>query len=104
MQVKSESEVAQSLATPWTAAYQAPPSMGFSRQEYRSGVPLLMVSQFLDTTNVGAKGRSGDAQPHPRALCHTLGNPVSVPPKLGPGGQVGGVCWVSYQTKGQDAS
>ena len=26
--------------TPWTAAYQAPPSMGFSRQEYRSGVPL----------------------------------------------------------------
>ena len=28
------------LAIPWTAAYQAPPSMGFSRQEYRSGVPL----------------------------------------------------------------
>ena len=43
MKVKSESEVAQScptLATPWTAAYQAPPSMGFSRQEYWSGVPL----------------------------------------------------------------
>ena len=28
------------LATPWTAAYQAPPSMGFSRQEYWSGVPF----------------------------------------------------------------
>ena len=28
------------LATPWTAAYQAPPSMGFSRQEYWNGVPL----------------------------------------------------------------
>ena len=28
------------LATPWTASYQAPPSMGFSRQEYWSGVPL----------------------------------------------------------------
>ena len=28
------------LAIPWTAAYQAPPSMGFSRQEYWSGVPL----------------------------------------------------------------
>ena len=27
-------------ATPWTAAYQAPPSMGFSRQEYWSWVPL----------------------------------------------------------------
>ena len=43
IKVKSESEVAQScptLATPWTAAYQAPPSMGFSRQKYWSGVPL----------------------------------------------------------------
>ena len=43
MKVKSESEVAQScqlLATPWAAAHQAPPSMGFSRQEYWSGVPL----------------------------------------------------------------
>ena len=28
------------LATPWTAAYQAPPPMGFSGQEYWSGVPL----------------------------------------------------------------
>ena len=28
------------LATPWTAAYQAPPSVGFSRQEYWSGMPL----------------------------------------------------------------
>ena len=43
MQVKSESEVAQlcpTLATPWTAVHQAPPSMGFSRQKYWSGVPL----------------------------------------------------------------
>ena len=30
----------QLFATPWTAAYQAPLSMGFSRQEYWSGVPL----------------------------------------------------------------
>ena len=28
------------FATPWTAAYQAPPTMGVSRQEYWSGVPL----------------------------------------------------------------
>ena len=37
MKVRRESEVAQScptLATPWTAAYQTPPSMGFSRQKY----------------------------------------------------------------------
>ena len=30
----------QILGTPWTVAYQAPPSMGFSRQEYWSGLPL----------------------------------------------------------------
>ena len=39
VKVKSPSHV-RLLATPWTAAYQAPPSMGFSRQEYWSGVPL----------------------------------------------------------------
>ena len=39
VKVKSLSRV-QPSATPWTAAYQAPPSMGFSRQEYWSGVPL----------------------------------------------------------------
>ena len=30
----------QLFTTPWTTAHQAPPSMGFSRQEYWSGVPL----------------------------------------------------------------
>ena len=39
MKVKLLSRV-RLLATPWTAAYQGPPSMGFSRQEYWSGVPL----------------------------------------------------------------
>ena len=39
VKVKSLSRV-QLSATPWTAAHQAPPSMGFSRQEYWSGVPL----------------------------------------------------------------
>ena len=39
VKVKSLSRVWH-LATPWAAAYQAPPSMGFSRQEYWSGVPL----------------------------------------------------------------
>ena len=37
------------LATPWTAAYQAPPSMGFSRQEYWSGVPLPSPNKVLVT-------------------------------------------------------
>ena len=36
------------FATPWTAAYQAPPSMGFSRQEYWSGVPLPSLHRALE--------------------------------------------------------
>ena len=39
MKVKSLSRV-QLLGTPWTAAYQDPPPMGFSRQEYWRGLPL----------------------------------------------------------------
>ena len=39
VKVKSLSHV-RLLAVPWTVAYQAPPSMGFPRQEYWSGVPL----------------------------------------------------------------
>ena len=39
VKMKSHSRV-RLLVTPWTAAYQAPPSMGFSRQEYWSRVPL----------------------------------------------------------------
>ena len=36
------------LATPWTAAYQAPPSMGFSRQEYWNGVPLPSPKYLIE--------------------------------------------------------
>ena len=48
VKVKSLSRV-RLLATPWTAAHQAPPSMGFSRQEYWSGVPGFLIgpSQLL---------------------------------------------------------
>ena len=38
-EVKSLSRV-RHFATPWTLAYQAPPSIGFSRQEYWSGLPF----------------------------------------------------------------
>ena len=48
VRVKSLSP-ARPLATTWTAAYQAPPSMGFSRQEYWSGVPLPSPRQWLPT-------------------------------------------------------
>ena len=45
VKVKSLSHI-RLLATPWTIAYQAPPSMGFSRQEYWSGVPLPSPGVF----------------------------------------------------------
>jgi len=37
------------VVTPWNAAHQAPPSMGFSRQEYWSGLPLPSPSTWLET-------------------------------------------------------
>ena len=48
VKVKSLSHVRPSAA-PWTAAFQAPPSMGFSRQEYWSGVPLPSPSMSTYT-------------------------------------------------------
>ena len=52
MKVKSESEVAQScptLSDPMDCTFQAPPSMGFSRQEYWSGVPLPSLMTNLES-------------------------------------------------------
>ena len=53
MKVKSLSRV-QLVATPWTVADQAPPSMGFSRQGYWSGLPLLSLFYlvYLSVNNV----------------------------------------------------
>ena len=57
--VKSLSHV-RLFETPWTAAHQAPPSMGFSRQEYWSGVPLPSphVSTGRDKTPLKRKNTS----------------------------------------------
>ena len=68
MKVKSESKVAQSCSTlhdPMTAAFQALLSMGFSRQEYWSGVPL---ASRLNPAAAAAAAKS-------RQLCQTLCNP-----------------------------
>ena len=53
VKVKSPSHVLL-LATPWTAAYQAPPSMGFSRQKYWSGqgISLNSLSELMADTSV----------------------------------------------------
>ena len=56
MKVRSESGVVSRvrlLAAPWTVAHQAPPSMGFSRQEYWSGLPLPSQFSYLSTPLVG---------------------------------------------------
>ena len=58
---------ARPSATPWTAAFQAPPSMGFSRQEYWSGAPLpsprkpegtpqTLVEGSLESCHMGVGG------------------------------------------------
>ena len=59
---QSESEVTQlcpTLCDPWTVAHQAPPSMGFSRQEYWSGLPFPSPGDLPDP---GIKPRSPTLQ------------------------------------------
>ena len=51
-EIESEVSHVQLLETPWTAAYPAPPSMGFSRQEYWSGVPLLSPNQAMSIIQI----------------------------------------------------
>ena len=54
--VKSLSHI-QLFATPWTAAYQGPPSMGFSRLEYWSGVPFPPPGDLPDPGIEPGSGR-----------------------------------------------
>ena len=50
------------FATPWTVAFQAPPSMGFSRQEYCSGVPFPSPGDLPDPgTEPGSPAFQADA-------------------------------------------
>ena len=64
VKVKSFSRVGL-FVTPWTAAYQAPPSMGFSRQEYWSGVPL-------PTKTLVNSGATEDRRPRSDVPAHKL--------------------------------
>ena len=63
VKVKSLSHV-RLLATPWTAVYQAPPSIGFSRQEYWSGLPLPSPPSVLSGAQSGEEeiGKWGNAR------------------------------------------
>ena len=57
VKVKSLSHV-QFFTTPWTAAYHTPPPMGFSRQEYWSGVPSPSLQWYIDGGKILAKWSS----------------------------------------------
>ena len=61
--MKSLSRV-QLFATPWTVAYQAPPSMGFSRQECWSGLPFPSPGDLPDPgIGLGSPALQADALP-----------------------------------------
>ena len=66
MKVKMLSRV-RLFATPGTAAYQAAPSMGFSRQEYWSGVPLpsLIESLLISSVKSNFGPKTGDEKQLP---------------------------------------
>ena len=59
----------QLFETPWTAAYQAPPSMGFSRQEYWTGVPLPSPISLVAAAAAAAAAKSLQS-------CPTLCDPM----------------------------
>ena len=88
MKGKSLSRVRPS-ATPWIAAYQAPPFMGFSRQEYWSGVPLpspcvpISVPKFISLLRTAAAAAAKLLQ-----SCLTLCDPIDGSP---PGSPVPGI-------------
>ena len=71
------------LATPWTAAYQTPPSMGFFRQEYWSGVPLpspfLHLPKYQPGVSWAARLRFLQSDPmSPCGLCFLFSWEISV--------------------------
>ena len=74
VKVKSLSRV-RLFATPRTVAYQAPPSMGFSRQEYWSGLPFPSPG---DLPNPGIKPRSPAFQAD-ALTSEPPGNPYVIP-------------------------
>ena len=88
------------FATPWTAAYQAPPSMGFSRQEYWSGVPLPSP-RYRPAAAAAAKS----LQSCPTLCDPTDGSPPGSRPWDSPGNYTGVGCHFLLQCmKGKSES
>ena len=65
--VHSVASIVSDSATPWTVAHQAPLSMGFSRQEYWSGLPCPFP---WDLPNPGIEPRSPALQVNSLPLSH----------------------------------
>ena len=82
VKVKSFSRV-RLFATPWTVAYQAPPSMGFSRQEYQSGLPFPSPGDLPDPgIKPGSLALQADSLPSdPSNIC--LPKVFHTPPQPG---------------------
>ena len=72
----------QLFATPWSVAYQAPPSMGFSRQEYWRGLPFPSPG---DLRNSEIEPRSLTFQAD-ALTSEPPGKPAGVQPQQDPGG------------------
>ena len=72
VKVKSFSRV-QLFATPWTIAHQTPPSMGFSRQEYWSGLPFPSPGHLpnprIDSGPPALQADCLPSEPPGKALC-----------------------------------
>ena len=87
VKVKSLSRI-RLLATPWTAAHQAPPSMGFSRQEYWSGVPVPSPSDLpRKVTWLAAWVGRTQASPSLPVIWINYKHSCSPPP---------GLCWTTH--------
>ena len=83
--VGKESEVAQSCPTlcdPWTVAHQAPPSMGFSRQEYWSRVPFPSPGHLPKPGFFPSQGLNRGL-PHCRQMLYRLSGREKVQQRLG---------------------
>ena len=77
VKVKSLSHV-RLFATPWTAVYQAPLSMGFSRQEYWSGCHCLLQWGWESTSFIREQGWGGPAQQNQSSIFSPDGKPLKL--------------------------
>ena len=73
----------QLFGTPWTVALQAPLFMGFSRQEYRSGLPFPSPGDLPDLGIEPVPPALGAAAAKSLQWCPTLCDPIDGSPSLG---------------------